>query len=198
MPSPNRIKTLSSGRYLLKCMYLHDRADFFLGSVKVPVFVVYLVSWFPSIYVDVLTSWNIIENFDFGKMSLAAAIAILITCTLLGIATLATNTSTIAMSIDHLQDFIQKSEKSSLFYVLHAHCTEYLSLFDLLGCDKSRTSWEIYNKAERKHTLLFKGLLIYLYAALVTAFSIPLLSPLCYELFGFPQPHQWFLPMEVK
>lgn len=198
MPSTNRIKTLSSGRYLLKCMYLYDQTDFFLGSVKVPVFVVYLVSWFPSIYVAVLTSWNIIENFDFGKMSLAAAIAILITCTLLGILTLAANTLTIAMSIDHLQDFIQKSEKPPLFYVLHDHCTENLSLFNLLGCYKSRTSWEIHDKAERKHILLFKGLLIYLYVALVTAFSIPLLSPLCYELFGFPQPQQWFLPVEVK
>lgn len=112
MSQTNEIKTLSSGRYLLTWMYLYDKSNFFVDSKKIPDFLIYFGLWFPTIYIGLMTSWNIYENFDFGKIALAAAVVILIVCTLFGLTTLATNTDGIATTIDHLQDFVQKSEES--------------------------------------------------------------------------------------
>lgn len=54
-------------------------------------------------------------------MSLSVAIAILISSTLAGFSTLASNTAGIAMTIDHMQDFIQNS------YSYRIHSTRHIA-----------------------------------------------------------------------
>lgn len=59
-------------------------------------------------------------------------------------------------------------------------------------------SHEIYEKAEIKHAMFTKILVIYSIVSVASLYMLSALFPIMYAMFGSPPPEQWSLPLEIQ
>lgn len=112
-----QIKVLSDLRLILKLTNLYNKNGVHIGSYKIPDFFVFCLICLPSLYVAALLIWSVIEeNFNLTLISMSLAAAIGHIQIAVAYMSLCMKSELIAITVDHLQDVVEKSKFELLYF----------------------------------------------------------------------------------
>lgn len=130
-------------------------------------------------------------EFDIKESSMAAPIAISVVQMLAMYAAVAINNRTISRMILDLQKIIERRKLfRDLFHFLSATIFFHF-IFALLGQNS-------YKKVERKHAFITKVFYNTIMGITAFFFTLSVLWPVFYALFGHPTPSHWVLPLDFQ
>lgn len=105
------IKVLSDLRLVLKLTNLYNKNGVFIGSIKIPDFLVFCLICLPTAYLVALLVWAVVEeNFNLTLISTSLAAAIAHIQIAVAFISLCMKNKLIMSTVDHLQDVVEKSK----------------------------------------------------------------------------------------
>lgn len=106
-----QVEVLSGIRLILKLTNLYNKNGVYIGSIKIPDFIISAMISLLSSYMTLLYFWAAVEeHFDMEIISGSLACTLGMLQTTIAYISLATKTYLVISTIDHLQEVVEKSK----------------------------------------------------------------------------------------